>query len=242
LSDGELSVRCRNLSYGFGPVLTLRDLNFDILRGELACLVGPPGSGKSTLLRLMRGQLRPRSGRLWVEGVEVRGAGAGQLRQLRRRVGAVFRDYPLLESMTAIGNIAYVLRIVDLRMSPSAARRRALDALEQVGLHDRRAAYPRELRPDQRQRLALARARAARPALLLADEPTERLDEDQSGRLVSLLAELADQGLTVLMATSDAELAAGTGGRVLELVQGWVADERTEPRPRPAARPMPEAS
>jgi cell division transport system ATP-binding protein len=224
------AVAADGLGFGYGHIPALRHVNFSLARGEFAYLVGPSAAGKTTLLRLIHGQLRPSSGRLLVHGVEVSRASPSELRRLKREVGVVFQDYKLLERLTAVENVAYALRVADLTLAPYDATRRAAAALRQVGLGGRLTAYPRELSGGQQQRLAIARALAARPAALLADEPTASLDDVNAGNVMELLQRVSASGTTVLVATHDSGLVGESRCRVLTLHRGQLmADHYRDP-------------
>jgi cell division transport system ATP-binding protein len=212
------TVSCRGIGYRYGGHQALHDVSFDLGPGELAVLTGASAAGKTTLLRLLHGQLRPRSGRMVVLGVD-----AGRARGLRRRVGVVFQDHRLLSGRTALENVAYALRVSDLDLPRRQATGRALAALDQVGLGERPDAYPAELSGGQQQRVAIARALVARPALLLADEPTSNLDRESTARIVELLRGAARGGTAVLVASHEAGLIPGPGCRVLALDRGRMA-------------------
>ena len=210
-----------------GRVEALIDLSFEVKPTELAVLVGPGGSGKSTLLRLVAGEERPTRGSVLVDGVEVGTLGKRGLARLRRSLGILFQDAPLLPDRTALGNVTFVLRA--LGMGRGEARERALAALVDVGLGPARNALPDELAAGERRRVLLARALAPRPRLLLADEPTAVLDATDAAIVVRLLRSLAERGTTCLVATQDVEIARALDGRALPLAAG---------RLRPEARPV----
>ena len=210
-----------------GRVEAMIDLSFEVKPTELAVLVGPGGGGKSTLLRLVAGEERPTRGSVLVDGVEVGTLGKRGLARLRRSLGILFQDAPLLPDRTALGNVTFVLRA--LGMGRGEARERALAALVDVGLGPARNALPDELAAGERRRVLLARALAPRPRLLLADEPTAVLDATDAAIVVRLLRSLPERGTTCLVATQEAEIARALDGRVLPLAAG---------RLRPEARPV----
>ena len=210
-----------------GRVEALLDLSFEVKPTELAVLVGPGGSGKSTLLRLVAGEERPTRGSVLVDGVEVGTLGKRGLARLRRSLGILFQDAPLLSDRTALGNVTFVLRA--LGMGRGEARERALAALVDVGLGPARNALPDELAAGERRRVLLARALATRPQLLLADEPTATLDGATAATVVALLRSLAGRGTTCLVATQAIEIARALDGRILQLAAG---------RQRPEAAPV----
>jgi ABC-type ATPase involved in cell division len=206
-----------------GRVEALIDLSFEVKPTELAVLVGPGGSGKSTLLRLVAGEERPTRGSVLVDGVEVGTLGRRGLARLRRSLGILFQDGPLLPDRTALGNVTFVLRALGMRRAE--ARERALAALVDVGLGAARNALPDELAAGERRRVLLARALAPRPRLLLADEPTAVLDASDAAIVVTLLRSLPGRGTTCLVATQEVELARALDGRLLPLAAGRLRPE-----------------
>ena len=195
--------------YGTGPtrVEVLRDLDLEVTRGELVAVVGPSGVGKSTLLHLIGLLDRPESGTIRVSGDDVGSLDPTERARLRnRRIGFVFQHHHLLDELDALDNVALPLRI-DGR-SGRAARRRATELLDAVGLAGRASHFPDQLSGGEQQRVAAARALAMEPALLLADEPTGNLDRttsDQVFELVRMLHLMA--GLTSVIVTHDESLA-----------------------------------
>jgi ABC-type ATPase involved in cell division len=206
-----------------GRVEALTDLSFEVKPTELAVLVGPVGSGKSTLLRLITGEERPTRGAVLVDGTAVGTLGRRGLARLRRDLGVLEQDGELLPDRTALGNLTFVLRA--LGAGQSEARERALAALVEVGLGSARNALPDELAAGERQRVLLARALATQPRLLLADEPTARLDPTAAATVVTLLRALPLRGITCLIATQAPEVARALEGRVLGLAAGRLRPE-----------------
>jgi ABC-type ATPase involved in cell division len=217
---GELQVEFRDVSVGFGSISALRGVTFTIRSGELVFLIGASGAGKTTTFRVISGQLRPTRGQVWVDGTPVHKARRGRVAALRRRIGFVGEDYGLLANRTSVENVEFALRVADLSLPHSEARRRAMAELRNVGLAARADAKPGELSTGQRQRLALARALVTRPVILLADEPTAGLDSRNAIRMLRLLQRAAARQTAVVIATHDGPLAASVTARVLSLEKG----------------------
>lgn len=225
------AISCEGMSYSYGRIAALREVGFELQHSEFACVVGPSAAGKTTLLKLVHGQLRPAAGSLVVAGTNVKKARGSRLRELRHRVGVVFQDYKLLERFTAAENVAYALRVADLRLPSGEALRRARAVLRQVGLGGRLSAYPSQLSGGQQQRLAIARALVQRPTVLLADEPTASLDQTNAENVIDLLRRISRGGTTVLVATHDPDLVADLSAHTLTLERGQLVTERPG-RPR----------
>ncbi len=204
------------------PALNGVSLGFD--RGEFAAVMGPSGSGKSTLLNLVAGLDRPTSGQVIVDGRDLSRAGEAELARYRRQqVGFIFQFFNLLGSLTALENVMVAAQLAG--RSTAAARSRAQELLEQLGIADQAGRYPARLSGGQQQRVAIARALVNRPLLLLADEPTGALDTRSGEQVMELLVDLNQGGQTVLLVTHDAKLAARYARRVVSLVDGRVADD-----------------
>jgi putative ABC transport system ATP-binding protein len=197
----------------FGALEALRGVTLCVERGELVSIVGPSGSGKSTLLQIMGTLDRPTSGSVVIDGADAAAASEEELAALRaRRIGFIFQRFFLLEAATALDNVSDGLLYAG---APVAERReRAQESLRQVGLADRSDASAAQLSGGERQRVAIARALVAEPAITLADEPTGNLDTRNSEELVQLLAELNQQGSTIVVVTHDLEIAEAMPRRI----------------------------
>ncbi|WP_309110494.1 ABC transporter ATP-binding protein [Saccharothrix sp.] len=212
--------------YENGPP-ALRDVSLTVREGEAVAVLGPSGSGKSTLLNLVAGLDRPDEGTVTVAGTRVDGLGeAGAARYRRTKVGMVFQFFNLLDDLTVLENVVLPARLAGMRRA--AARRRAHELLEHLGIARHSAAHPARLSGGERQRVAVARALMNRPPLLLADEPTGALDSASGADVADLLMELNGEGQTVVVVTHDLELARRCTSRTVRLVDGRVAmDEVT---------------
>ena len=193
------------LTAGSGPVNILSGVNLRVGQGETLAVVGPSGSGKTTMLMLMAGLERPSSGRVEVAGTDLTQLGEDALSRFRREhLGIVFQAFHLIPTMTALENAALPLEFAH----HPQARRRAMEALAQVGLEHRGSHYPSQLSGGEQQRVALARAFAARPRIILADEPTGNLDEETGARVMELLFTMqAEEKTTLILVTHDRSLA-----------------------------------
>ena len=209
----------KDLALGGGVVHILRDISFEIGRGERVGIIGPSGSGKSTLLGLMGGLDSPTSGTIEIDGVNISRMGEGQLTHIRNaKIGFVFQFFNLIPSLSALENVALPIEFAAKRQFPP--RRRAKELLDRLGLSDRLDHRPAQLSGGQQQRVAIARALANNPSLLLADEPTGNLDAESGKMVLDTISELQREiGMTVVIVTHDPTIA-GRMDRVLTLTNG----------------------
>jgi putative ABC transport system ATP-binding protein len=210
-----------NLSLGQGAarVHILKDIDLNIGSGEAIGLIGPSGSGKSTLLMVMAGLERADAGTVTVAGASLNALDEDSLARFRgRNVGIVFQSFHLIPTMTALENVAVPLELAGI----ADASERARDELIGVGLGERLQHYPAELSGGEQQRVAVARALAPNPAILVADEPTGNLDEDTGKQIIDLLfAGHIKRGSTLVLVTHDGALASRCG-RIVRLRSGRI--------------------
>jgi ABC-type lipoprotein export system ATPase subunit len=203
-------VELRRVSRTYGsdpPVHALRGVDLTVERGDAIAIVGPSGSGKSTLLNVVGCLDRPTDGTYLIEGHDTATLGEGELSALRGRlIGFVFQTFNLLAHRTVLENV--MLAEVYLGLARGGRRKRAMAALQRVGIEQRADFLPVKLSGGQQQRVAIARALVGSPSLLLCDEPTGNLDSVNSANVLALFQELVDDGMTMLLITHDESVAA----------------------------------
>ncbi|MEW6635020.1 MAG: methionine ABC transporter ATP-binding protein [Pseudomonadota bacterium] len=217
-------VRLVDLKRRFGTTAALDGVSLNVRKGEILGIIGRSGAGKSTLIRCLNGLERPDSGEVFIEGREISRLGERDLQPLRRRIGMVFQHFNLLSAKTVEENVALPLKIEG---RPRAERReRAAELLQLVGLSEKAKAYPASLSGGQKQRVGIARALAARPALLLSDEATSALDPETTRSILSLLKDInARLGLTILLITHEMEVIRSVADRVAVIDAGRIVEE-----------------
>ncbi len=226
--DTAIAVRGLTKTYesGEAAVQALREVDLDVVRGEVVLLMGPSGSGKTTLLSIMGCILRPTSGSVTIGGREVTRLGEKELPRVRLdHIGFIFQGFNLFPTLTAGENVELALDLQGIR--GGVAKHRAGELLEQVGLSDKYKTFPSDLSGGQKQRVAIARALAGEPDIILADEPTAALDS-QSGRVViEMLRNLAHQhGRAVVIVTHD-NRTLKFGDRILHIEDGRINEKST---------------
>lgn len=212
------------LQAGGHVVSILKGLTFEVPQKQMVAIVGPSGSGKSTLLGLLAGLDTPTSGSIQLNGQEITSWTEYQLAHFRRQnIGYIFQSFHLIPTLTALENVALPLEL----SGDMSADIRAQELLEAVGLQDRQGHYPSQLSGGEQQRVAVARAFACRPPILLADEPTGNLDSATGQMVIDLLLNLnRDQGSTLVLVTHDSTLAERTE-RIITLHDGMIASDQS---------------
>jgi len=221
-------IQLRNVtkSYGEGSaaVRAVDDVSLDVAAGEVLLMMGPSGSGKTTLLSIMGAILQATSGSVKILDTELVGLKESKLPDLRlSNIGFIFQGFNLFPALTAQENVEVALTLKGL--SKSAARARAAELLEQVGLSDRRKHHPADMSGGQKQRVAIARALAGEPRIILADEPTAALDSDSGRTVMEILTTLArDRGRAVVIVTHDSRVL-HYGTRMVHIADGRLVEQ-----------------
>ena len=213
----------RNLEKSFGDHKVLDGINEHIYPGEKVVVIGPSGYGKSTFLRCLNLLEEPTAGTITVDGVDITDPKT-DIDKIRQRMGMVFQQFNLFPHLTIKENIKLAPVTLKL-MSDSEADQKAMELLERVGLPDKADAYPKQLSGGQQQRIAIARALAMNPEVMLFDEPTSALDPEMVGEVLQLMKELADDGMTMVVVTHEMGFAREVGTRVLFMDGGNIAEQ-----------------
>ena len=226
MSDWVIEAESITKVYRMGDieVHALRGVDVRIARGEIVSIMGPSGSGKTTLMNILGCLDRPTSGSYSLDGSQVAELSDDQLAAIRnKKVGFVFQSFNLLGRQTALTNVELPMRYAGVA---NGRRKRAMEALEAVGLGDRIQHRPNELSGGEQQRVAIARALVNNPAMIMADEPTGNLDSKSGVEIVRILLDLnKDLGTTLIFVTHDPEIAAYTK-RVISLLDGLITEDR----------------
>jgi len=224
LSLGEgAGVRLVHLRKSYGSLDVLRDITTDIHRGEVISIIGPSGTGKSTLLRCLNLLEQPTGGSIVVDGEDILAKGY-PVNRLRQKMGMVFQSFNLFEHKTVLENVIFApcqLR----RMPEEEARREGLALLRKVGLAEKADVYPSSLSGGQKQRVAIARALAMKPDVILFDEPTSALDPTMVGEVLSVIRQLAKEGMTMLIVTHEMKFAHDVSTRIFFMYDGYIHED-----------------
>lgn len=217
-------MRVLGISKELGGREILRSVSLDLYEGEMKVLIGPSGGGKSTLLQCMNYLLVPDRGEIELEGRRVDPRKARELCEFRQHVGMIFQDFNLFDHLTATENVSIALRKVK-GMSRAQAKARAKAELDRVGLAEKGHLYPAELSGGQKQRVSIARALAMDPKVMLLDEPTSALDPELVSEVLTVIRGLAQNGMTMVMATHQMGFARSLADEVLFMQEGQIIEQ-----------------
>lgn len=215
----------QDLHKTFGSNQVLKGITTTIDQGEVVVVIGPSGSGKSTFLRCLNLLEVPTSGKIFFEGTDITDP-KNDLYKMREKMGMVFQNFNLFPNMTVLENITLSPTKVK-KVAKSAADQLAKQLLNDVGLPDKAKAYPQSLSGGQMQRIAIARALAMKPDVMLFDEPTSALDPEMVGEVLSVMQRLAQQGMTMVIVTHEMGFAKEVADRILFMDQGIIMEEGT---------------
>jgi ABC-type polar amino acid transport system ATPase subunit len=225
MTENEPLVQMRGIVKKYGDTVVLDGVNLDVHRGEVVVLIGPSGAGKSTLLRCINGLERIQEGTIRVAGEELVYKEKA-LNHMRSRIGMVFQAFNLFPHMKVIDNITMAQQDV-LNRPRAEAVARAEELLERVGLAEKAQTYPGNLSGGQQQRLAIARALAMDPEVMLFDEPTSALDPELVGEVLHVMRTLADEGMTMVVVTHEMRFARRAADRVVLMADHRIVEEGT---------------
>ncbi len=215
----------KNLKKAFGDHMVLNGINETIEKGEKVVVIGPSGSGKSTFLRCLNLLEMPTDGEVWFEDNNITDKKA-DINMIRRKMGMVFQQFNLFPHLSVMENIT--LAPVKLRiMSKEEAEIKAMELLKRIGLTEKAQAYPNQLSGGQKQRIAIIRALAMNPDVMLFDEPTSALDPEMVGEVLDLMAQLADEGMTMVVVTHEMRFAKRVATRILFMDEGRIVEQNT---------------
>ena len=222
---GDVLFEIKDLRKSFGELEVLKGINTTIRKGEVVVVIGPSGSGKSTFIRCLNLLEMPTGGQIVFEGENITGKGYAAHKH-REKVGMVFQQFNLFNNLTVLDNITVSQKKVK-KTDPKTAEEKARSLLRRVGLEDKADAYPSQLSGGQKQRIAIVRAMAMEPDVMLFDEPTSALDPEMVGEVLSVIQDLAKEGVTMVVVTHEMSFARKVGTRILFMDGGVIAEEGT---------------
>jgi len=224
MTDQTMVLRVENISKRLGGRQILNDVSLELHRGELKVLIGPSGGGKSTLLQCINFLIPPDEGRIWLGEQQIEIHRKQDLYSYRQKVGMIFQDFNLFDHLNALDNVSIALRKVK-KIARKDAEERAMRELERVGMADKTTLYPSQLSGGQKQRVSIARALAMDPDALLLDEPTSALDPELIGEVLGVIRNLAQDGMTMIMATHQLGFIRALADDILFMQDGQIIEQ-----------------
>ena len=218
-------LRVKNLRKDFGKLQVLRGIDLQVAEGEVISIIGPSGGGKSTFLRCLNLLETPTEGEIWFEGVNLRDKKI-DIAKYRQKIGMVFQHFNVFPHLTVLNNIT-IAPTLEKKIPKVQAEKEAMELLQQVGLTDKANQYPKKLSGGQKQRLAIVRALAMQPKMVLFDEPTSALDPEMVKEVLQVIRNLAKSGMTILIVTHEMAFAKEVSDRVLFIDQGTIMEQGT---------------
>jgi arginine/lysine/histidine transport system ATP-binding protein len=218
-------IHIKNLHKKFGDLHVLKGINEEVKQGEVVVVIGPSGSGKSTFLRCLNLLEEPTEGEILFNGVSITDK-SNNINRQREKMGMVFQQFNLFPHMTVMENIT-LAPIKVKQMTEMEAKETAASLLKRIGLLEKAKAYPKQLSGGQQQRIAIARALAMSPQVMLFDEPTSSLDPEMVGEVLDVMKELAAEGMTMVVVTHEMGFARQVGSRVLFMDEGMIVEQNT---------------
>ena len=223
--NGNVLFEIKDLQKKFGSLTVFDGLSETICKGDVVVIIGPSGGGKSTFIRCLNLLEQPTAGKIYFEGEDITAKGFDVNRH-RQKVGMVFQQFNLFNNLTVLENITISLTKVK-KQSEEESKEKALKLLKRVGLEDKANAYPSKLSGGKKQRIAIVRALAMEPDVLLFNEPTSALDPEMVGEVLQVISDLARDGITMVVVTHEMGFARKVGTRVLFMDGGQIADQGT---------------
>ena len=221
----DVILRTEKLEKRFGDLEVLKGITTQVRRGEVVSIIGPSGGGKSTFLRCLNLLETPDGGRVFYQGQDVTAARLN-IAQYRQRIGMVFQHFNVFPNMTVLENVT-LAPTLEKKVPREQANAEAMALLQRVGLGDKAAEYPRKLSGGQKQRLAIVRALAMKPEVMLFDEPTSALDPEMVKEVLNVIRELTRSGMTILIVTHEMGFAREVSDRILFICDGVIKEEGT---------------
>ena len=221
----ECIIKVENMTKSFGKDVVLKNINTEICKGDIVAIIGPSGCGKSTFIRTLNLLEQPTEGAIYVDGVNIMDKKV-DINKIRQKVGMVFQHFNLFPNLTILENITLAPAKTG-QMTAEEAEKKAMELLERVGLSDKAKAYPDTLSGGQKQRIAIVRALAMNPEILLFDEPTSALDPEMVGEVLSLMQDLAKDGMTMVVVTHEMGFAREVANRVMFFDEQIIKEEGT---------------